>query len=415
MMESINFRVGMSALLLRATRSALAGMPQRVRLATRNSSSDNLSRLRWRSLSLGESIPHKVARNRSCWLVEHNLTQIQPPVETENPPFSPRHCLLSGNPRLAKLVTAAIGDRWMTYLEDLEQLAPLADDPQFQARWQDVKQINKRVFAHALDRIEGIKIDVDSLFDLQLQPIGGQHRQLLNILHIINLFDRLKQNPHTEIIPRTFIFGELEELQNTSDSDADFDRSIVALIKSLAAVIAADSDVSKKLQVVYVPASAGLTSQMYAAADVTQQIATAAIEDVDLSQIEATVNGVISIGSLGKTNYYIQQIVGAQNCFHFGLAIPEIALFKEYGYDPYNYYKYYPQIRQAIDYLLAGYFTPEDPNLGRSIVSALLDNDEYMVMADYIFYAACQSHVNDTYAQASTWTQMSILNVAGVR
>jgi glycogen phosphorylase len=407
MMESINFRVGMSALLLRTTQSALAGMPQRMRLTARTRSSDNLSRLR--------SIPRKVARNRDRWSVETNLIQIQPPVSTENPPFSPRHCLLSGNPRLAKLVTAAIGDRWMTYLEDLEQLAPLADEPQFQARWQTVKRINKHILAHALYCAEGIKIDVDSLFDLQLQPIDGQHRQLLNILHIINLFDRLKQNPDTEIVPRTFIFGELEELPNASDSDADFDRSIVALIKSVAAVIAADSDVSKKLQVVYVPASAGLTSQMYAAADVTQQIATAAIEDVDFTQIEATVNGVISIGSLGKTNYYIQQIVGTQNCFHFGLAIPEIALFTEYGYDPCNYYKYYPQIRQAIDYLLTGYFTPEDPNLGRSIVSALLGNDEHMVMADYIFYAACQSHVNDTYTQASTWTRMSILNVAGVR
>jgi glycogen phosphorylase len=413
MMESINFRVGMSALFLQTTQAALAGMPQRVRLTTRTSANENLSRLR--------SIPRKVARNRDRWLVETNLIQIQPPVATENPPFSPRHCLLSGNPRLANLVTAAIGDRWMTYVEHLEQLEPLADDPQFQAHWQAVKRVNKHVLAHALYCAEGIKIDVDSLFDLQLQPIGGQHRQLLNILHIINLFDRLKQNPDTEIVPRTFIFGELEQRPNAiasnedSDPDADFGRSIVALIKSVAAVIAADSDVSKKLQVVYVPASAGLTSQMYAAADVTQQIATAAIEDVDLTRIEATINGVISIGSLGKTNYYIQQIVGAQNCFRFGLAIPEIALFKEYGYDPYNYYKYYPQIRQAIDYLLAGYLTPEEPNLGRSIVSALLGNDEHMVMADYIFYAACQAHVNDTYAKASTWTRMSILNVAGVR
>lgn len=413
MMESINFRAGMSALLLQTTQAALAGMPQRVRLNTRTSSSEHLSRLR--------STPSKVARNRDRWLVETNLIQIQPPVETENPPFNSRHCLLSGNPRLANLVTAAIGDRWMTYLEDLEQLTPLADDPQFQARWQTVKRINKHVLAHALYCAEGIKINVDSLFDLQLQPIGGQHRQLLNILHIIYLFDRLKQNPDPEIVPRTFIFGELEELPNdipateVSDSDTDFGRSIVALIKSVAAVIAADPDVSKKLQVVYVPASAGLTSQMYAAADVTQQISTAAIEDVNLKQIEATVNGVISIGSLGKTNYWLQQIVGTENCFRFGLAIPEIALFKEYGYDPYNYYKYYPQIRTAIDYLLAGYFTPEDLNLGRSIVSALLGNDEHMVMADYIFYAACQAHVNNTYSQLSTWTRISILNVAAVR
>lgn len=412
MMESINFRAGMSALLLQTTQAALAGMPQRARLNTGTSSSEHLSGLR--------SIPPKVARNRDRWLVEHNLIQIRPPVKTEHPPSGPRHWLL-GNPCLAKLVTTAIGDLWMTQIEDLEQLIPLADDLHFQSQWQAVKRVNKYVLAQTLNRMQGIEIDVDSLFDLQLQPIGGQHRQLLNILHIINLCDRLRQYPDTKIVARTFIFGELDEVYATTADDAnestdpDFDRSIVALIKSLAAVIAADPDVSKKLQVVYVPASAGLTTQMYAAADVTEQISTAAIEDVNLKQIEATVNGVISIGSLGKANYWLQQIVGAENCFRFGLAIPEIALFKEYGYDPDNYYKYYPQIRRAIDYLLSGYFTPKQPNLGRSIVSALLDNDdEQMVMADYIFYAACQAQVNDTYAQASTWTRMSILNVAAV-
>jgi glycogen phosphorylase len=405
-MESINFRAGMSALLLRTTQATLAQVPLKAR------ASDNPVRLR--------AIPAKGSRHRDRWLVDANLIQIRPPAKTENPVFSPRHWLLSGNPRLAQLVTAAIGDLWMTYIEDLEQLVPLADDPQFQSRWQAVKRVNKYVLAETLYRTEGIEIDVDSLFDLQLQPIGGQHRQLLNILHIINLFDRLKQYPDTEIVARTFIFGELDEVPATvaveeiESADSDFSRSIVALIKSVAAVIAADPDVSKKLQVVYVPASAGLTSQLYAAADVTQQISTAAIEDVNLNQIEATINGAISIGSLGKTNHWLQQIVGAENCFRFGLAIPEIALFKEYGYDPYNYYKYYPQIRKAIDYLLSGYFTPEEPNLGRSIVATLLGADEHMVMADYIFYAACQAQVNDTYAQASTWTRMSILNVAGV-
>jgi glycogen phosphorylase len=420
MMENIDFRAGMSALLLRTTQAALAEIPQKVRVASRTSPSDKPNRLR--------SIPSKVSRYRvgvaspleDRWLVDANLIHIQPPVETENLILSPRHWLLSGNPRLAKLVTAAIGDRWMTYIEDLEQLIPLADDPQFQSRWQAVKRVNKHVLAETLYRMEGIEIDADSLFDLQLQPIGGQQRQLLNILHIINLFDRLKQHPGTEIVPRTVIFGELDEVPTVTEADAsestdtDFSRSIVALIKSVATVIANDPDVSKKLQVVYIPASAGLTSQMYAAADVTQQIATAAIEDVDLRQLEAAIHGVISIGSLGKTNYWLQQIVGEQNCFRFGLAIPEIALFKEYGYDPYNYYKYYPQIRQAIDYLLSGYFTPEEPNLGRSIVATLLGTDEYMVMADYVFYAACQAHVNDTYAQTSTWTRMSILNVARV-
>jgi glycogen phosphorylase len=158
-----------------------------------------------------------------------------------------------------------------------------------------------------------------------------------------------------------------------------------------------------------------LERQLYAAADVYERLATATVEDIDLSQLQASANGALSIGSLGKTNHWLEQCVGAQNCFRFGLAIPEIDLFKEYGYDPYNYYKHYPQIRRAIDALLAGDLTPEAPSLCRSIVNSLLGNDEHLVLADYIFYVACQERVNNSYRQPSTWTQMSILNVAGVR
>jgi starch phosphorylase len=117
---------------------------------------------------------------------------------------------------------------------------------------------------------------------------------------------------------------------------------------------------------------------------------------------------------MGKTNNWVAQSVGEENCFRFGLAIDEIALFKEYGYDPYNYYQHYPQIRQAIDTLLTGELTPQDPSLSRSIVNALLGADEDMVLVDYIFYAACQERVSNAYRQPSAWTQMSILNVVGV-
>jgi glycogen phosphorylase len=433
MMESINFRTGISESLLRTTQAALAEIPYR--FYTRSQNATITSPMHSRSL------PRTVERNRDRWLVDAELVKIESPTPTATPEFNPRQWLLSGNPRLSRLIAEAIGDRWMTHQEDLQQLAPIADDPLLQSRWRAVKQVNKQALANDLYRTQGISVNVNSLFDLQLQLIGGHQRQLLNVLHIIALFDRIKQNPGIDILPRTFIFGDLGESTTTIEIDtmaeaehwalpssdypwyggaeertvANSNRAILALIKSLAKVLAADPDVSEKLQVIYVPESAGLTSQMYAAADLTQQIATAAIEDVDLSSLKATVNGVLSIGSLGKTNYWLQQTVGEQNCFRFGLAIPEIALFKEYGYDPYNYYKYYPQVRQAIDCLLAGYFTPSDSSLGRSIVDLLLGADEHMVLADYIFYAACQSHISETYRQASIWTQMSILNVAGVR
>jgi glycogen phosphorylase len=415
MIERMNLRTGISTSLLRSKPASIAEIPQRFSVRSHHATSP--------SSIPASSVPQPIEKNRQRWYVDAKLLKIEPPARTLEPAFNPHQWLLSGNPRLANLVTETIGDRWMTHLEDLQQLAPLASDPLFQSRWQAVKQANKHVLANNLYRTQGIRVNTNSLFDLQLQPIVGHQRQLLNILQIVSLFHRLKQNPDLDIVPRTFIFGDpivATEPSATAPSDEEdrsiaADRAVIELIQSLARTIAADPDVNHKLQVVYVPASAALMNQMYAAADVTEQIATAAIEDVDLSKLKATINGVISIGSLGKTNYWLQQTVGEENCFLFGLAIPEIALFAEYGYDPYNYYKHYPQIRQAIDSLLSGYFTPEDPSICRSIIDSLLGTDEHMVLADYIFYAACQSHVSETYRQTALWTQMSILNVAGVR
>ncbi len=414
MMESINLRTGISTSLLRTARAALAEIPQKLHTASRKTYPLMPARSTTRTF-----------RNRE--LVDVKLVQISPQTRISEVDigFNPSQWLLAGNPQLASLVTKAIGDRWITHTEDLQQLAPLAEDPFFQSQWRAVKQINKQVLASYLMRSQGISINVSSLFDLQLQPIAEQHRQLLNILHIISLFNQIKQDPSIDLLPRTFIFGNLGELESielapdlelAADCPVPIDtsRAIISLIQSLAQILAADADVNGKLQVVYIPNSAGLTSQMYAAADLTQSIAAAAIEDLDLSKLKATVNGVLSIGSLGKTNYWLQQLVGEQNYFCFGLPIPEITLFKDYGYDPYNYYKHYPEIRQAINALLTGYFSPEQPRLCQSLIDHLFGTDEQMVLADYIFYMVVQSRVSEAYRQPTIWTKMSILNVAGV-
>ncbi|WP_310490237.1 glycogen/starch/alpha-glucan phosphorylase [Chamaesiphon sp. VAR_69_metabat_338] len=409
MMESINLRAASRATRLQAIPpTLLAQMPPKFGAP---------SRYRSQIATSAPSVPRTVKRHRDRWSMATNVVQFQPPAAVSSLKANPCQWLLAKNSHLAELVTATIGDRWLTQSEDLQQLDTLADRPQFQAQWQAVKRLNKQILATELSRLQGIELNVDSLFDLHLAPISGAERQLLNILHIINLCDRIKQHPVNEILPRTFIFSEPEShlFATQSDDIANERRSILALIESLASVVAADADLRDKIQVVYVPAAVGLTSQLYAAADLTEQIATAAWEDIDLSKQIAAINGVVSIGSLGKTNYWLQQVVGTENCFRFGLAIPEIALFKEYGYAPDNYYKYYPQIRRAIDTLHVGYFTPNEPDLGRTIVELLLGADEAMVMADYIFYAACQAQVSQTYHQTALWTRMSISNAAGVR
>jgi glycogen phosphorylase len=410
MIENINFRTGISTSILRAAQVALAEIPHKFHVVNRQhrpSKSRSTARIAERDRIFVN--PKLVGVDTQAWISDTDLE------------FNPRQWLLLGNPQLANLVTKTIGDSWIDHLDHLQQLVPLAEDPLLQSRWRAVKQLNKQVLASYLARTQGVKINVSSLFDLQLQPIVEHQRQLLNILHIITLFNQIKQQPGINIVPRTFIFGDLGEIDPIeSDLDRDFpaqpdpNREMISLIQSLAQVLAQDPDVNGKLQVVYVPNSAGLTSQMYAAADLTQEIAAAAVEDVDLSKVKAAINGVLSIGSLGKTNYWLQQEVGEQNYFSFGLPIPEIALFKEYGYDPYNYYKHYPEIRQAIDCLLTGYFTPEHPTLCQSLIDTLFGTDDQMILADYIFYITCQARVSATYRQQSMWTKMSILNVAGV-
>ncbi len=336
--------------------------------------------------------------------------------------INPHQWLSSKNPYLAEAIAAAIGDRWLTHHEDLQQLMPLADDAGFQTQWQAVKRLNKQALADDLYREQGIAIDVDSLFDLQLQPIVGRQRQLLNILHIITLYHQIVAQPDLDLVPRTFIFGDTSEPKLQVLELDEFNkialqphsRSISMLISSLAQTIAANPVVRGKLQVVYLPQTAGWIDRLYRAADLTEQIATAGMEDVDLNQLKLSVNGALSIASMSKANHLLQQAVGAENCFSFGLSIPEIALFKDYGYDPYNYYKYYPEIRQAIDSLIDGEFTTQYPGVARSLVELLLDPDEHMVLADFVFYRACQARVNEVYRQQSRWTRMSILNVAGI-
>ncbi len=334
---------------------------------------------------------------------------------------TPHQWLIANNPLLASLVTETIGERWLTHAEDLQQLIPLADDREFQARWEAVKQVNKQIFAAVLYRDRGVKIDADSLFDLQLQPIGDRQRQLLNILHIIALYQRIKQQPHLEIVPRTFIFADTSEFKlQVIEADElgmappSIDRAIAMTIESLASTLAADPEIRGKLQVIYLPHATGLTELLYRAADLTEQIAPAGMEDVDPHQLKLSANGALSISSQSNTNHLRQQAVGEDNCFAFGLAIPELALFKEYGYDPYNYYKYYPEIRQAIDALMAGEFTAHQPGIARLLVDRLLGADEQLVLADYVFYRACQQQVSDRYANTAVWTRMSILNVAGI-
>jgi glycogen phosphorylase len=393
MIENVNFWTGIHASLLRIVKTDPAVNRRKWYGSKQNAS--NVTPMRTLSR-------HRVEFQHLA-LLEPAVVSLKAPPKSL--PIYPCQWLLE-NTALANLMTEAIGDRWIEHSEDLQQLKTVADDSLFQSIWRLVKREHKQVLADELNLSQGISLNVDSLFDLQLQPICNERRQMLNILRIIALFCQLKDNPQLDIVPRTFIFGHVGELAPDPD--------ILTIIKSLAQILAQDPDVSEKLQVVYVPPDANLNEQMYRAADLTEEIATATLEDVDLNKLKFAANGVISIGSLGKTNHLVRETVGAENYFSFGLAIPEITLFQTYGYDPYNYYKYYPEVRRAIDYLLTGVLTPEDPHKSSNLVNMLLGADTQMVIADYVFYLSCQDRVSEIYRQPSVWARMSILNVAGL-
>jgi glycogen phosphorylase len=394
MIENINFWTGIHASLLRVVKTAPTVNRRKWYGSKQNSS---------KIAPIWTASRHRVEFQRH--LSSRKLAVVSLKSPQQSIPIYPSQWLLE-NASLANLVTEAIGDRWSSHSEDLQQLKTVANDSLFQSIWRLAKREHKQVLADELNLSQGVSLNVDSLFDLQLQPICDERRQMLNILHIIALFCQLKDNPRLDIVPRTFIFGHVGELAPDPD--------ILIIIQSLAVILARDPDISEKLQVVYVPREANLGEQMCRAADLTEEIAVATAEDLDLNKLQYAANGVISIGSLGKTNYFVRETVGEENYFSFGLAIPEIALFQTYGYDPYNYYKYYPEVRRAIDFLLTGALTPEDPHKSSTLVNMLLGADTQMVIADYVFYLNCQNRVSEIYRQPSEWARMSILNVAGL-
>ncbi len=394
MVEKSSFWTGLQVSLVQILRTEPIAMPARWGISQRDIRG-NITPIRSRSRQ-----PLNFPQERT---LQAKILPLEPQTVDSSPSLYPSQWLLENTP-LASLVTETIGDRWIRHSEDLQQLETLADDAFFQFRWQRVKRGHKQVLANELYRSQAAIVNPDAVFDLQLQPIDMAQRQLLSILHIISLYCQLKDNPRLDVVPRTFIFGHVGAQPP--------DPHILTLIQSLGAILATDPAVCDRLQVVYVPESAKLSQQMYYAADVTEEIATPIVEAVDLNKLKFAANGVLSIGSLGKANYLIQQTVGADNYFSFGLAVPEIELFQKYGYDPYVYYKYYPKLRRAIDFLATGCLTPDNYSQSKLLVDMLLGSDRQMVIADYMFYLAAQQGVSAMYQQLADWTRMSILNVA---
>ncbi|HVY79446.1 MAG TPA: glycogen/starch/alpha-glucan phosphorylase [Steroidobacteraceae bacterium] len=320
---------------------------------------------------------------------------------------TPRRWLALANPRLAALITEAIGDGWLTNLERLREIEAYRDDPSFRMRWREIKRCNKREFASFARERTGIAIDPDSMFDVQVKRIHEYKRQHLAILHVVSLYHRLKSDSSFEMQPRTFVFG------GKAAPGYHLAKLIIKLINSVGEVVNRDPQVRDRLKVVFVPNFNVTNGQrIYPAADVSEQISTAGKEASGTGNMKFCMNGALTIGTSDGANIEIRNEVGAENFFMFGLTAAEVHALKAQGYSPRSYYETNADLRAAVDLIAEGFFSRGDVQLFRPLIDGLMSWDPYLVFADFQAYAECQAQVGRAYADTERWTAMSILNVA---
>jgi starch phosphorylase len=320
---------------------------------------------------------------------------------------TPRRWLALTNPRLAALICEAIGEGWIKDLDRLRELEKFADDAAFQKTWRDIKRANKEDLATLARDRTGVSVDPDSLFDVQVKRIHEYKRQLLNVLHIVALYHRIKSDPHCHVQPRTFIFG------GKAAPGYHAAKLIIRLINAVGDVVNRDPQVRDRLKVVFLPNFNVKNGQrVYPAADLSEQISTAGKEASGTGNMKFCMNGALTIGTLDGANIEIRREVGAENFFMFGLTAAEVETLRRDGYRPSAFYESNPELRAVIDLIREGFFWRGDPTQFRGLVDGLLNWDTYMLLADFQSYVDCQTQVAQAYEDPRHWGRMSILNVA---
>jgi len=321
---------------------------------------------------------------------------------------TPRRWMVLSNPAMSKLITDAIGDGWVCDCQNsIRGLEPFADDAGFRDAWSEAKRRIKRVLARIIRERTGVVVDPESMFDIQVKRIHEYKRQHLNALHVVSPYLRLKRAPGAEAPSRTVIFG------GKAAPGYFMAKLIIKLITSIAEVVNSDPDTRERLKVVFLPDfNVKLGQQIYPAADLSEQISTAGKEASGTGNMKFSMNGALTIGTLDGANVEIREDVGAENFFLFGLDAQEVFELKSRGYRPRDYYEANEVLREALDFIASGRLSHGDGSLFRPLVDALLDHDEYLLLADHASYMETQDEVNRVYLDAQRWVRMSILNVA---
>ena len=320
---------------------------------------------------------------------------------------TPRRFLALANRRLSQLVTDTVGEGWLRDLGRLRELESWADDPAFRVAWRAVKLAKKDRLAEDLRRCAGIDVDPNSLFDIQVKRLHEYKRQHLNLLYVISRYLFLKDHPGADMVPRTWIFA------GKAAPGYRMAKLIIELIDGVAQAVNADEGAARYMRVAFLPNFSVKSAQrIYPAADLSEQISTAGKEASGTGNMKFALNGALTIGTLDGANVEIREAVGAENFFLFGLTEAEVDERRTGHYRPRDLYDANSELRSAIDAIASGRFSGGDRDRFRPLVEALLERDEFFVLADFSAYAECQKRVDRAWAETDTWTRMSILNTA---
>jgi glycogen phosphorylase len=320
---------------------------------------------------------------------------------------TPRRWLLSANPDLASLITDSIGRGWVTDLSQLREIAALAEDPSFRDRFRRVKRAAKARFAIWLHKKTGIAVDPDTIFDSQVKRIHEYKRQLLNILRVIIVYNRLRDNPKLDIPPRTVFFaGKAAPAYSLA-------KLIIKLVNNVAAVVNSDPAVSRKLAVVFLPDyNVSVAERLIPASELSEQISTAGFEASGTSNMKFMINGALTVGTRDGATIEMAAEAGEANLFLFGLTADQVASSRGW-YSPRWHYDHEPEIRRALDTINSNVFSRQEQGIFAPIWETLMNQgDHYMHLADLTSYVKIQEQVDSVYLQPEEWARRAILNVA---
>ncbi len=323
--------------------------------------------------------------------------------------ITPRRWLKTADPFLSELISDRIGDKWVTDLSQLKKLEKYIDDSDFREFWRTSKWLSKKILIEIIKQELGIEVNSESLFDVHIKRFHQYKRQLLNILHVITLYNHLKDDPKLDIVPRTVIFG------GKAAPGYFTAKLIIKLINSVADVINNDTDIDGKLKVIFIKNySVSLAEKIIPASDLSEQISTAGLEASGTGNMKFALNGALTIGTMDGANIEIREEVGDDNIFIFGLLADEVANLKNNGYNPRDYYENNKNLKRVIDMISSNYFNENEPGIFDPLIEELMNHDYYCLFADYQSYIDKQKEVSRLFRDTEEWTKKSILNVARI-